>query len=381
MLLSDQLIKPLNRKRIYICVTNDLVTDQRADRTATFLYAKGHKVTLIGRYIPHFSLPVLREYDTKRFRLLFRKGFLFYATINMRLFFYLLTKRISLLVANDLDTLLPCYLISKLLCVPLIYDSHEYFTEVPELAGRKSVRNVWLGIERFLLPRIRFSMTVNESLAGIYRQKYGITMEVVRNLPRYSEKRKGVPVNSTSTKPVILYQGALNKGRGLEGMILAMNYLDGYELQLIGDGDIRQDLVKLASENRLEDRVKFPGRKPFHELAAITTSASLGISLEEQAGMNYYYALPNKLFDYIQARIPVLVSAFPEMKNIVETYRIGICLDNPSPQSIAIAARQLIEDKALRAEWMGNLEKAANELCWEKEVHKLERLINTAQPL
>jgi len=373
----------LKEKRIYIGVTNDLVTDQRADRTATFLQGKGYKVTLVGRYIPGYSQPVSRGYDTKRFSLLFKRGFLFYASFNLRLFFYLLNKNISLVVANDLDTLPACYLVSRVKRVPVLYDSHEYFTEVPELAGRKFVRSIWLLLERIVLPHIRYSMTVNESLASVYQEKYGLEMEVVRNLPRYIEEPQGgSPADASApVRPVILYQGALNKGRGLEKMILAMGYLDGYELQLLGDGDITHTLVKLVQSNNLEDRVRFPGRKPFNELAPVTAAAALGISLEEQAGLNYYYALPNKLFNYIQARIPVLVSAFPEMINIVDRYRVGMYLDNPDPETIASAVKKMIGDETLRNGWYENLDKAASELCWEKEEYKLGKIINKVQPL
>jgi glycosyltransferase involved in cell wall biosynthesis len=366
----------LREERIYICVTNDLVTDQRVDRTAACLHDRGYKVTLIGRSIPSFSVTVSRDYDIKSFRLLFNKGFLFYASYNIRLFFYLAGKRISLIIANDLDTLLPSYLISRIKNVPLLYDSHEYFTEVPELKGRTFVRWVWLLLERLIVPRLRFSMTVNESLAAVYREKYGITMEVVRNLPRFSTPVQVISPGGPPRRHVILYQGALNKGRGLEKMILAMKSLDRYKLWIIGDGDIRKILERLVHENKLEDRITFLGRKPFDELNGFTSEASLGISLEEQAGLNYYYALPNKLFNYIQARIPVLVSAFPEMKKIVSHYDIGMCLDNPGPETIAMTVKKMIEDQALRSRWLANLEIAAGELCWEKELQKLERIIN-----
>ena len=107
----------------------------------------------------------------KLLRLMFNKGPLFYAEYNIRLFFFLLFKKVDILVANDLDTLPANYLISRIRKKILVYDSHEYFTEVPELVGRDFVRRVWSGIEKRILPKIKYSYTVCESIARIYSEK------------------------------------------------------------------------------------------------------------------------------------------------------------------------------------------------------------------
>jgi len=130
-------------KRILISVTNDLTTDQRVEKTCEALSEIGYDVLLVGRKLKK-SLPIQRNYMTIRFRLLFNVGFLFYAEFNIRLFIFLLFTKKDLLFSNDVDTLLPNYIISKLQNKKLVFDSHELFSEIPELVHKKRVKNVWL---------------------------------------------------------------------------------------------------------------------------------------------------------------------------------------------------------------------------------------------
>ena len=168
--------------RAIVAVTNDLSTDNRVHRTCTVLAELGYEVLLVGRQLPG-SLPLERPYATRRMGLLFRKGALFYAEYNVRLFFLLLFSRFSLVVANDLDTLLASFVAASLRGKQLVYDSHEYFTEVPELVHRPAVRRVWLAIERWIFPKLEHVVTVNDSIAQAYRDRYGKELAVVRNIP------------------------------------------------------------------------------------------------------------------------------------------------------------------------------------------------------
>lgn len=365
----------LKKKAVYICVTNDLAWDQRVDRTARFFHDAGHRVVLVGRRLPYRKTTVERAYATFRFRLPCNKGFLFYACFNIRLFCYLLCRPTGLIVANDLDTLTACYLVSRLRKRPLLYDSHELFPEVPELRERDFVRKCWLFLEKRLLPRLRYCMTVSDSIATHYASKYGTRMAVVRNLPDFRSRAEIDRVRKATDLPVIIYQGALNLGRGLEAMILAMKHLEDYRFHILGDGDIRRELEALVREHSLYERVNFLGHRPFGELLRHTASAALGISLEEDLGLSYRYALPNKLFNYIRARIPVLVSDLPEMKALIGRYGVGTVLRQRDPETIARTVRQMTETVESRRQWEIPLEKAAEELCWEKEREKLAGLV------
>jgi glycosyltransferase involved in cell wall biosynthesis len=299
---------------------------------------------------------------------------LFYAEFNIRLFLFLLFHRADLLLSNDLDSLPANFLASRLKRIPLVYDSHEYFTEVPELIGRPRVRRFWEWLERKLVPGVNAAYTVSESIASIYSAKYHVPFDVVRNLPLrfFPAESVTAPANREHRK-VIMYQGALNKGRGLIPVIQAMEVLPDMDLWLAGGGDEEQNLRALVAAAKLNN-VKFLGRLPLEELKYITCRADAGISVEEDMGLSYRYALPNKLFDYIQARIPVVVSNLPEMARIVRAYGIGLVAESHDPAELASDLRKALTDGALRAEWKINLEKAANELNWDHEEKTVEKI-------
>ena len=354
-------------KKVSLSVINDLVTDNRVHKVAVSLKKMGFEPVLIGRLLPE-SHPVERDYQTHRMKLLLRKGAMFYLEYNLRLFLYLLKSEIDVFVANDLDTLPANYLASRIKHKPLIYDSHEYFTEVPELIGRPVVKAIWSGLEKLLVPKVDAAYTVCNSIAEVYQNLYKIDFKVVRNLPVCSMLQEPKHQEKVPDQPkVILYQGALNLGRGVGAAIRSMAYLEGVELWLAGDGDLAIQLKELVVEMGLESKVKFLGRLPLHQLSEITQQADLGISLEEDLGLNYRFALPNKLFDYIQAGVPVLVSNLPEMMQIVEHYQIGAIAETHQRKVLAELMRDALFDEEKRRVWKQNLQKAAKELCWENE--------------
>ncbi len=312
-------------------------------------------------------------------RLFFRKGFLFYAELNLRLFFFLLANRNAFFYANDLDTLPANFLASKIFHRPLLYDSHEYFTEVPELVNRKRVQAVWLQIERFIFPKLKHAITVCDSIAEIYRDKYQVPVSVVRNLPM-QKKEDSVSRSYNLDSKVVLYQGALNYGRGLELLIEAIALSSNLECWIVGSGDLEDALKNKVREKGLENRIRFLGQVPLEALSSITRQAALGVSLEENIGLNYYFALPNKLFDYIQAGIPVLCSDLPEMTKIVSEWKVGWTLKDRSPENLAKQLESILQDPSERLQKHEACIEAAKELVWENEVEILLQTINQQLP-
>ncbi len=361
------------KKSIHLFVTNDLSGDQRMHRICLTLHEAGYEVHLIGRSLPHSPELEQRPYHTHRFHLPVNRGMWFYLVYNLALIGWLLKRRPDLIVSNDLDTLLGCFLGSKLRQRVLVYDSHEYFTEVPELIHRPRVRAVWLRIERWILPRIKYCYTVNESLARIYRTLYGIPMQVIRNVPI---PKPLPPSPSPSEEKILIYQGALNIGRGLELMVDAMSYLPEHcSLWIIGRGDVEATLRTQISKSSAASRIKMWGFMKPQELAKVTPQAHLGLSIEEDLGGNYHYASPNKVYDYIQAHIPVLVSDLPEMRHTVETYEVGWVLEEKerTPERLAYRIRSIFsEQKQSEYEHRKNAcHKAAELLNWEAEKQSL----------
>jgi glycosyltransferase involved in cell wall biosynthesis len=355
-------------RHVYISVINDLVTDQRVHRVVELLQDQGLEVTCVGRKLKRSPDLEGVSFRHRRFRMLFTRGALFYACYNIRLFIYLfLAPKPVLIIANDLDTLPAARLASRIRKVKLIYDSHELFTQVPELINRKLVQGVWKWIEYRIVPRLDHAVTVSYSIAEIYRRLYKTKFRVVRNVPR---RREPCPDNQVkrdySGKKLIIYQGALNVGRGLELMIETMAYLDDAVFLMAGAGDIENQLKALVKERGLGERVVFMGRLVPGKLYPITCAADLGVSLEEDRGLNYRYALPNKLFDYIQARVPVLCTDLPEISRIVRAYGVGVATGERDPQKLAGIIRYMLREGSEGA-WKGGLDRAAAELCWENE--------------
>jgi glycosyltransferase involved in cell wall biosynthesis len=326
-----------------------------------------------------------KPYRTKRFSMIFKTGFGFYAEYNIRLFFYLLSREKELLYANDLDTLPANFLVSRMGSVPLVYDSHEYFTEVPELIHRPRVRSFWLRLEEFIVPRLKNVITVNKELAKIYSEKYRVPVAVVRNVA--SINSHGIPMepkpgNRGDQKPgkgeedVLIYQGALNLGRGIELMIDCMAYLENCILLIAGRGDISTDLKRRAEEAKLNDRIQFLGRTDPESLRELTRKASLGLSLEEDLGLNYRYALPNKIFDYIHAGIPVIVSDLPVMGNFVLENKVGAVLTERNSKALAQLIMQVLSE---RRSYDSFLRDAAGNYNWDKEKVKLLKLIENLE--
>jgi len=363
------------KKRIIVSVTTDLVSDNRVYKTCNTLYESGFEVLLVGRLLPYSLSLSPRSYPVIRMKLFFRKGPMFYFCYNTRLLFLLLFSRFDLLLSNDLDTLPANFIASKLKGKPLIYDSHEFFTEVPELSGRPFVKSVWEWLEKLMVPRLKYAYTVCDSIAGIYTEKYNVNFRVVRNFP-LSAQYENILDSESSADKFILYQGAVNMGRGLEQAIRAMRYLECVRLVVAGDGDKLDELKEIAVREGVQNKVQFLGRLPIGELSRLTPQASLGLSIEEDKGLNYRYALPNKLFDYIQANVPVLVSDLPEMVRIVRTYKVGEVISSLDPENLSTFFREMLTNKKKREFWKENLVRAAQVLTWENESARLKEIFD-----
>jgi len=366
-------------KRVIVAVTNDLVTDQRVHKVCQFLERTGFDVLLVGRK-QRKSLPLeKRSYQTARMKLLFESGPLFYAEYNIRLFLFQLFHRSQLLVANDLDTLLATWLASRIKRNPVVYDSHEYYCGTPELVSRPFVQGIWRRIERWIFPKLKDVITVNDSIAGLYEQEYGKKLHVVRNIPRkqnfqVSETRKELGL--AEEKNILLLQGAgINIDRGVEELVEAMQYVNKNVLLLIvGSGDVIDILKKNVKELGLQEKVCFIPKVPFQKLKAYTANADFGLTVDKDTNINYRYSLPNKLFDYIHAGIPVIASRLTEIEKIITQYNIGTFIENHDRQHIAEVLNDAVKDKEKQGTWKQNLAKAKNNLVWEKEEITLQNI-------
>ena len=362
-------------KRIIISVTSDLCTDQRVHKIATTLQQMGFEVLLLGRMLPD-SLLIERTYKCKRLRLIFKKEVWFYIEYNIRLFFFLLFSKSDVYLANDLDTLLPNFLVSKLKGKPLAYDSHEMFCEGPELQGRKFVQSVWRTIEKWILPKLKHTYTVSQSIADNYNKQYNANFQLIRNIPKLEMKTKEVEELQFNDKKIILYQGVMNPGRGLEEMIAAMPFIDSAVLLIIGFGKVEDELKELVVKMGVEDKVIFYGKVPFEDLFSYTKQADIGLLLERSLGLSFTYALPNKLFDYIHAELPIIASPLLEIKRIMDENEMGVIIENYNPKYLADTINVMLNNAEKRKVWKANMVKVKQELNWEKESKKLNKFFS-----
>ena len=164
------------------------------------------------------------------------------------------------------------------------------------------------------------------------------------------------------------YQGAVNKDRGIELMISAMEYVEA-QLYIIGSGDVLDVMRKHVKKLSLENKVCFFGKLNFDELFEITQTADLGLSFEADTCLAYRYALPNKIFDYIQAEIPILVSDLPELRSVVNTYNIGEVLISRDPKSVALQMTNMINHS--KTKLFPEIPLAKQKFCWQFEEEKL----------
>lgn len=362
----------LSKKKIFVAVTNDISTDYRVHKICNYLISKNYDVTVYGRVLRN-TIQVDRAYKIIRKKHFFNHNFLFYAEFNLRLFFTLLFTNTNIILANDLDTLPACFFISRLKKLKLVYDSHELFSEGPELQGRTFVQRFWRKLEDYFLPRIKNSYTVSESIVDFYNDKYQNQMGLIRNIPLKNDIAEVEEVSFPTQNKTILYQGVLNPGRGLKPMIKALHYIEDLDLIIIGYGKVEDDLKQFVLEENMQSRVHFLGRVAREKLFNYTQKATLGMVLEEPLGLSFTYALPNKLFDYIHAEIPIIAGKLPEVESIVNKYNVGVLVDDYQPETIAKTIKELLSNNQLLAQIKTNQKEAKEILCWEKEQQKLDQ--------
>ncbi|ALR32086.1 glycosyl transferase family 1 [Chryseobacterium sp. IHB B 17019] len=366
----------MQRKRIITSAFSNLCTDQRIEKVCSTLHKNGYEVELIGNDWGG-SGKMSRPYPFSRIKLISTSLKTAYFEFNWKLYHELKKKadKNTILHANDLDALLPNYLISKKLNIPLIFDSHEIFSEMPAIQGKMS-QKLWRYLEKKIVPNIKFMITASSGYANWFKKQYGIQPVVVQNSPRKSDFTLEIPENSPK---IILYQGVINPFRGIDKAILAMHHLNNVIFKIAGDGPKKREYEELVIKENLQQKVQFLGKLLPEDLRKITVTADCGMSIEENGGESYYYSLPNKVLDCIQARVPLILSDLPEMQNIKSQFDIGEIIKNHQPATIATAIQSVLNKG--RKNYQPELEKAGNLLCWENEEIKLLEVFEKASSL
>jgi glycosyltransferase involved in cell wall biosynthesis len=340
-------------------------------KIASSLASAGFEVLLLGRNKSNSNPLTNQKYNQHRLNCFFEKGKLFYIEFNIRLFFYLLFNSFHIVNAIDLDTIIPCFVVSKLKQKPCVYDAHEYFTEVPEVIDRPLTKWIWEGIEGAIVPRLKYCYTVSTSIANLFEKKYKTPFSTIRNVPfLVNETNSNKFINKEDR--FILYQGALNVGRGLECLIESMQYIP-CKLKLVGEGDLSAHLRFLVQQYQIAEKVEFMGFIEPNKLKNITQQAYIGINVSENLGLSYYYSLNNKFFDYIHAGLPSVTNNFPEYNQINNEFEVAV-ISELTTQNLVKSINLLLNDDELYQRLVVNCENAKLKYNWELEEQQLIKI-------
>jgi glycosyltransferase involved in cell wall biosynthesis len=333
-----------------------------------------------------FGLPLFVIFSINR--ILYQARVLFEWVLKMPLSYYrpsfelIKQEPADIYHAHDLKTLLLGFLAARRSHAPLIYDSHELHGEhsTPKPVGR--VEKYWLPkFERWLIHKANLVITVNESIAKELAQRYKIAVPaIIMNTPLTSRRsmwdQKYSLRNILNIHPehrLVLYTGGITFGRGLGKVIEALTYCPNCHFVMMGYGlsEYIDEFQELARSKGVHSRVSFFGPVPVEEVILYASTADLGIAPIENVCLSYYYASPNKLFEYIAGGLPVAASNFPELRRIIESYHLGRTFDPDDPEDIAKAIHNVFSDSDRYEQMKRNAIEAAKIFNWENESKKL----------
>ena len=358
-------------KKIYFTVINELVYDQRMIRICSTLSRQNYEVMLVGRQFKGAATLQAHSFQQVRLHCWFTKGKSLYIEFNIRLFFYLLFKKMDAICAIDLDTILPCYWVSCIKGIPRVYDAHELFCEMKEVRTRGCIYRFWKKIERFAVPRFKLGYTVNLPIAQEFKKMYNVDYAIIRNIAVLNNPE----LQPVKTETFLLYQGAVNEGRSFETLIPAMQYID-VPLMICGDGNFMEEVKKLVEKYNVKDKVIFKGKVNPDALKKITPLATIGITLFDREGMSNYYSLANRFFDYIHAGVPQLCADYPAYREINAQFEVAVLISDLSAENIAKQTGILLSNPALYEKLRQNCLAARAVYNWQHEEKKLIEFYN-----
>lgn len=284
------------------------------------------------------------------------------------------SKKFDMYHSNDLNTLIQGYICSKwrLKKKPLIYDSHEVQT------SRTGYNSPLYGkLEKNLLKKVDRMMVENHTRAAYNEKLYGFYPKVLHNYPFTYRSNDTTRIDLheqlqlSPNEKILLYQGGIQIGRGLEKLIEAVPHFDEGTLVFIGDGRQKPELLQMVRERKLENRVKFIDKVPLADLPKYTKNAYLGFQVLNNICYNHWSASSNKLFEYMMSNVPIVACSFPEIQRVVITENIGVCVDSHDPVDIARGVNELLRDPQLRQQMSRNCDKAKLIYNWNNEQQAL----------
>jgi glycosyltransferase involved in cell wall biosynthesis len=362
--------------KIAYFILNGFDFDSRARLEVETLGEMGHRVEIIATAgsdsASYHGFPIHRvaqwDHPTRKFR------FLQFNIIASRI-----GKRLQADVyhAVDLDVLQA--VIWSAGNARIVYESRELYTELEALSDRPGIKAIWRGLENRLIRKADKIITINDSIAAELSERYGIEKPVVvRNAAPLPRNIKPVDLHSLFDIPddwkILIYQGVLRRGQGLFYLLEIMNCLENIALVYIGDGPLETWLKRQVADLGLSDKVRFAGRIPSDELANYTAAAAAGLLFMEDIAINNRLALPQKLFQYLAAGIPQIVSPMPELASFVQAEGTGLVAPLGDPKAAAGYISDFLRDEEKYKQARANCAGSASRNNWALEAVKLRKV-------
>ncbi|MBD3288786.1 glycosyltransferase [candidate division KSB1 bacterium] len=368
--------------KICMILMTEFTHDARVTKEAITLTKAGHKVVFFAlksrETLSHEKRHNFEIYRVTLFtRYFLPKGQLFYFIKYLEFILQLVkeiwNKDFDVYHSHDLETLPIGFILSRIRKKPLIYDSHELYIEM--VKHHSIARKIWYFIEKRLASRTSVNIQTTESRAREFSKRYNVPMPlVIMNTQHYQNpvkedlfrKKYGI----RDVEKIILYQGNVHPSRGVDVLVKAIDYLDDVVLILMGAGDYKSVLTrKIDKQNK---KILLLDPVPWEDLPSYTASADIGVSLVQNIGLNNYYMLSNKFFEYLTAGLPVVFPDFPEWRKHIIENNIGFVVDETNPMEAAKAIRKILSDHELYEEMSRNARRVVREKYnWEIEGGKL----------
>lgn len=290
-------------------------------------------------------------------------------SVHLGLIYHLVKMQPDVIHSHDVNTLPTCWLASKISRSLLVYDAHEISTD---REGYRAYRGLIASIEKLIIPVADATITTTETRAKFFARAYRVPRPIVlQNRPRFKLVehsdflRRRLQLNEEA--PIVLYQGGLQPGRGLEDLVRVAKNLPVCHIVFVGGGRLCNHLQKMTQDLDLTEKVHFIPTVSLELLPTLTASADIGVQPLRNTCLNHFSTDSNKLFEYAMAGLPIVASDFPEIRRVINTHNIGKVFDPEKSGALFSTLEEIILDKELRAELSKNALGAAKKLSWEQQ--------------
>lgn len=372
----------VKKKLVHILMT-DYQLDSRVRNETVSLVNDGYNVDVYCLKSKNIFTDEVREnVKLKRFGIVGNKIFTFLSAY-ISMFFYSLGKKIDSVHAHDVNALPVAYIISLFKRVPLVYDTHELWSQSHHSISSKFVLNIVAFMEKFFAKRATKIITVSDSIKNYLEKHFKMNnIEVIRNIPSYTHKGNynlfREKYNLSEDIRICLYQGLISKTRGVDLIVKAALEVckknDNVVFFFLGDGPYLEELKKLVIDSQLEEKIYILGKIDQNELLKYTMSADIGVHAISNTCLNHEYCLPNKVFEYIHSHVVLVVTNLVELSKFVEENEVGVTFEDNNAKSLESSLNKILADDELYNKFKSNSVKSSQKITWNNEYIVLKKL-------